>query len=72
MATGFQRSNFYPCVFYSAGLPLMVSLMGSDDRDIAALAAEAVSHIAQFTRARRIVRHYGGICKLVSCGLTIL
>ena len=50
----------------------MVSLMGSDDRDIAALAAEAVSHIAQFTRARRIVRHYGGICKLVSCGLTIL
>ena len=49
-----------------AGLPMLVQILTSPNRELKCLAAETIANVAKFKRARRIVRHNGGIRKLVS------
>ena len=56
--------HVYDCV--SAGLPMLVQILTSPNRELKCLAAETIANVAKFKRARRIVRHNGGIRKLVS------
>ena len=52
--------------FFSAlGLETMVKILQSTDKQLKCLAAETIAHVAKFRRARRTVRKYGGITKLV-------
>lgn len=44
----------------------MVKILDSPDTDLKCLAAETIANVARFKRARRTVRHYGGIKRLVS------
>lgn len=44
----------------------MVKILDSLDKDLKCLAAETIANVARFKRARRIVRQYGGIKRLVS------
>ncbi|CAI8029073.1 Armadillo repeat-containing protein 4 [Geodia barretti] len=48
-----------------AGLPMLVQILTSPNRELKCLAAETIANVAKFKRARRIVRHNGGIRKLV-------
>ena len=48
-----------------AGLPMLVQILQSPNRELKCLAAETIANVAKFKRARRIVRHHGGIRKLV-------
>lgn len=48
------------------GLQTMVKILQSDDKGLKCLAAETIANVAKFRRARRTVRMYGGIRKLVS------
>ena len=48
------------------GLQSIVRNLDSPVKDLKALAAETVANVARFRRARRTVRQYGGIKKLVS------
>lgn len=47
------------------GLQTMVKILNSSNKELKCLAAETISHVARFRRARRTVRQYGGIQKLV-------
>lgn len=47
------------------GLETMVKILQSTDKQLKCLAAETIAHVAKFRRARRTVRKYGGITKLV-------
>lgn len=47
------------------GLYSIVKILDSPVKDLKALAAETIANVAKFRRARRAVRHYGGIKKLV-------
>lgn len=47
------------------GLPMLVQILQSPNRELKCLAAETIANVAKFKRARRIVRHHGGIRKLV-------
>ncbi|KAI4807030.1 hypothetical protein KUCAC02_017808 [Chaenocephalus aceratus] len=47
------------------GLQSIVRILDSPVKDLKALAAETISNVARFRRARRTVRQYGGIKKLV-------
>lgn len=47
------------------GLQSIVAILDSPVKELQALAAETVANVARFRRARRIVRQYGGIRKLV-------
>ena len=44
----------------------MVKLLQGFNDELKCLAAETIAHVAKFRRARRTVRQYGGIRKLVS------
>lgn len=44
----------------------MVKILYSSNKELKCLAAETISHVAKFRRARRTVRQFGGIKKLVS------
>lgn len=48
------------------GLQSIVKILDSPVKDLKALAAETIANVARFHRARRTVRQYGGIKKLVS------
>lgn len=48
------------------GLQTMVNILNSPNKELKCLAAETISHVAKFRRARRTVRQHGGIKKLVS------
>lgn len=48
------------------GLQIMVNILDCQDKDLKCLAAETIANIAKFRRARRTVRQYGGIKRLVS------
>lgn len=48
------------------GLQSIVKMLDSPVKDLKALAAETIANVAKFRRARRTVRQYGGIKKLVS------
>lgn len=53
------------------GLQTMVSILDSSDKELKCLAAETIANVAKFRRARRTVRQYRGIQRLVSqsgCG----
>lgn len=52
-------------VFVVLGLPTLVQILDSQNRELKCLAAETIAHVAKFKRARRIVRQSGGIRKLV-------
>jgi len=43
----------------------MVKIVQSPNKELQCLAAETIAHVAKFRRARRTVRQYGGIKKLV-------
>ena len=43
----------------------MVKLLLGYNEELKCLAAETIAHVAKFRRARRTVRQYGGIRKLV-------
>ncbi|NXV71177.1 ARMC4 protein, partial [Atlantisia rogersi] len=47
------------------GLPIMVKILDSPDKDLKCLAAETIANVAQFKEARRTVRQHGGIKRLV-------
>ena len=47
------------------GLQTMVKILNSPNKQLKCLAAETISHVAKFRRARRTVRQFGGIKKLV-------
>ncbi|TMS09166.1 Armadillo repeat-containing protein 4 [Larimichthys crocea] len=47
------------------GLQSIVKILDSSVKDLKALAAENIANVARFHRARRTVRQYGGIKKLV-------
>ena len=47
------------------GLPQLVSILQSDNRELKCLAAETIANIAKFRRGRRIVRYQGGLNYLV-------
>lgn len=44
----------------------MVNILDSPHKSLKCLAAETIANVAKFRRARRAVRHHGGITKLVS------
>ena len=44
---------------------MLVQILQSPNRELKCLAAETIANVAKFKRARRIVRHHGGIRKLV-------
>lgn len=48
------------------GVQAMVSILDSPDKQLKSLAAETIANVAEFRRARRTVRQYGGIQRLVS------
>ena len=48
------------------GLQTMVKILQSHDKGLKCLAAETIANVAKFRRARRTVRTYGGIRKLVN------
>lgn len=48
------------------GLQSIVKILDSPVKDLKALAAETIANVARFRRARRTVRQYAGIKKLVS------
>lgn len=48
------------------GLQSMVKSLDSLVKDLKALAAETIANVAKFRRARRTIRQYGGIMRLVS------
>lgn len=47
------------------GLQSIMKILDSPVKDLKALAAETIANVARFRRARRTVRQYGGIKKLV-------
>lgn len=47
------------------GLPQLVDILKSDNRELKCLSAETIANIAKFRRGRRIVRHQGGLQSLV-------
>lgn len=51
------------------GLQSIVKILDSPVKDLKALAAETIANVARFRRARRTVRQYGGIRKLVSISI---
>lgn len=48
------------------GLQGIVEILDSPVKQLKALAAETIANVAMFRKARRNVRRYGGIKKLVS------
>lgn len=48
------------------GVQSIVKILDSPVKELKALAAETIANVAKFRRARRNVRLYGGINKLVS------
>lgn len=51
------------------GLQSIVMILDSPVKDLKALAAETIANVAKFRRARRTVRQYGGIRKLVGISI---
>ena len=49
-----------------AGVPLMIQLLKSPNRELKCLAAETIANVANVSRARRKVRQNGGLQQLVS------
>ncbi|XP_004861895.1 armadillo repeat-containing protein 4 isoform X2 [Heterocephalus glaber] len=47
-------------------LPIMVNILSSPYKTLKCLAAETIANVAQFKRARRLVRQHGGITRLVA------
>jgi len=47
-------------------IQIFLKLLRDDNNELQCLAAETIAHVAQFKRARRIVRINGGITSLVS------
>lgn len=47
------------------GLQSLVNLLCSPNKELKCLSAEVISNIANFHRARRTVRRFGGITRLV-------
>ena len=47
----------------------MVKILRDPNKDLKCLAAETIANVAKFRRARRTVRQYGGIKKLVRSAL---
>ena len=45
---------------------MLVRVLQSPNRELKCLAAETIANVAKFKRAQRIIRHHGGIRKLVS------
>ncbi|XP_021097709.1 armadillo repeat-containing protein 4 isoform X4 [Heterocephalus glaber] len=45
-------------------LPIMVNILSSPYKTLKCLAAETIANVAQFKRARRLVRQHGGITRL--------
>lgn len=50
---------------------MLVQILQSPNRELKCLAAETIANVAKFKRARRIVRHHGGIRKLVKRQCTL-
>lgn len=50
----------------------MVNILDSPHKILKCLAAETIANVAKFRRARRAVRHHGGITKLVSITAVII
>ena len=44
----------------------MVRILQESNKDLKCLTAETIANVAKFKRARRTVRHHGGIKQLVS------
>ena len=44
---------------------MLVQILQCTNRELKCLAAETIANVAKFKRARRIIRHTGGIRKLV-------
>lgn len=44
----------------------MVNILDSPHKSLKCLAAETIANVAKLRRARRVVRHHGGVTKLVS------
>ncbi|RMX44220.1 hypothetical protein pdam_00005271 [Pocillopora damicornis] len=69
-----QDRRQVPLCFVFQGLQTMVKLLQGFNDELKCLAAETIAHVAKFRRARRTVRQYGGIRKLVSlldCGTLV-
>ena len=47
------------------GLQTMVKILKDPNKELKCLAAETIANVAKFRRARRTVRQFGGIRKLV-------
>ena len=50
----------------ATGVPLMIQLLKSPNRELKCLAAETIANVANVPRARRKVRQNGGLQQLVS------
>lgn len=61
-----QNSQIRWAIADLGGLQSMVKILDSPVKDIKALAAETIANVAKFRRARRTIRQYGGIKRLVS------
>ena len=53
------------CNGFTTGVPLMIHILKSPNRELKCLAAETIANVAKIPRARRIVKQHGGIRKLV-------
>lgn len=60
-----QNPELRRAISDQGGIPPMVDLLRSPNRDLKCLSAEAIANVAKFPRARRTVRQHGGIKKLV-------
>ena len=55
------------CIIHmNVGVPLMIQLLKSPNRELKCLAAETIANVANVPRARRKVRQNGGLQQLVS------
>ena len=60
-----QNSQIRRAIADLGGLQTMVKILDSPVVELKALAAETIANVARFRRARRTVRQYGGIKRLV-------
>ena len=58
-------SNFSRAIADLGGLQTMVKILKDPNKELKCLAAETIANVAKFRRARRTVRQFGGIRKLV-------
>jgi len=48
------------------GLQTIVNILNEQDKELRCLAAETIANLAKFKRARKVVRQYDGIKRLVA------